>query len=406
MKKITALLLCLTLCAALLAGCGGKTKDPDDKQNPDSQNPGGTQEPGGEQNPGNEQNPSGQDPVVDPAANLTPAEKIVNSYYSYGYDVDANMFYYAFFHFYDAIPGMGSVFYASFAFNQITFTGTYEVVEQECEYTCWPSRDDATAAPEGATPPTGKAPYTVNFYDFDGNLLDSCGFDGDKLYMDMTVISGNGGENAVYTRDTDPENSAFAEGYAGEKAAPILSLVSPDDETATLELLVNGKYNDAVIMFVAGTYSMNEDQSVITLTPDSASDNGATVTKNEDGSYTYKSTDGTEVVLAVVGAPKTALYVFKGQVPVPGVEDTMGDLVCEIYDDNTVRVYASAFGAALDVDSGTCEIDMTTYTINLHLEKAGDLATYFTETGMAIDYKAAGVEVFGDIETTLTMGGE
>ena len=58
----------------------------------------------------------------------------------------------------------------------------------------------------------------------------------------------------------------------------LLSLICPDDDTATLELKVNGKYDDLVVTYVEGTFAMSEDQTVITLTPNDESDDGATVT--------------------------------------------------------------------------------------------------------------------------------
>ena len=80
----------------------------------------------------------------------------------------------------------------------------------------------------------------------------------------------------------------FAADYKNEQAAVLLSLICPDDDTATLELKVNGKYDDLVVTYVEGTFAMSEDQTVITLTPNDESDDGATVTKNEDGTYTYR----------------------------------------------------------------------------------------------------------------------
>lgn len=412
MKKILALLLALALCLAL-AACGGDngSSSGNNSGNTNTSAPSNneaTPEPGNstdDQQPADDQTPEDQQPAddpqtpADPKADLAPAEKIVGSYYSYSYSAgDMLMSYY--FHFYDNVPGLGNVYYAGFAMNQITFTGTYEVVEQETEYACWPDRDAVMAAEEGAPAPTGTAPYTINFYDMDGNLVDSCGFDGDNLYEDMEAITGVGGGNAVYKRDTDPENSALAGDYSGEVAAPILSLIDPNDETATLDLLVNGTYKDAVIMFVDGTYSMNEDQSEITLTPKSDSDNGATVTKNEDGTYTYKSEDGTEVVMNVVGAAKNISYLYKGEIPVPGA-DVMGDLICELYDDNSARLYASAFGSEFDIDAATYEIDMETYVITLHFEKGGDVAT--AAYGVSFDYAATGIDLFGDVAATLNM---
>lgn len=231
--------------------------------------------------------------------------------------------------------------------------------------------------------------------------MDSCGFDGQKLYIDMENITGIGAENSTFLLDTDPENSVLAADYAAEQAPALISLVSPDDETATLELLINGRYKDMVIFAVDGRYAANEDQTKFTLTPNNAGDNGATVTKNEDGSYTYQSTDGTEVTLTEVSSV-TTVYTYKGLVPVPGA-NADGDLIAELKSDNTVRLYASAFGSEMDMDAGTYAIDMTTYSITISFDNAGEITTYSDEAGMHFDYAATGLEVFGDVSATLDM---
>lgn len=325
---------------------------------------------------------------------------IANTYYSYGYDVGFWMDY--FFHFYDEVPGLGRVFYAGYALNQIVYTGTYEIVVEAREYACWPDRAAAAAAAEGDAIPTGTAPYTVIFYDFDGNEIDRCAMDEAHIYNDMKTLTGIGGSDAIYNLDTDPENSAFANDYKGEQAVVVLSLVNPEDDTATLELKVNGKYDDLVVLYVEGTWSMNEDQTVITLTPDDDSDPGATVTKNEDGTYTYVSTDGDEVTLAEVKAAEVA-YRLKGQIPVPGMDGVNADLICDLFDDSTAVIYADFMGNRMDIDQGTYEIDMTTYSFMLHFETAGDLTTEGYAADMVLNYKAADVQPFGAIEQTLAF---
>ena len=325
---------------------------------------------------------------------------LANTYFAYGYDVGFWMDY--FFHFYDEVPGFGKVFYAGYALNQIVYTGTYEVVAEEKGYACWPDRASAAAAEEGAEIPTGTAPYTVIFYDFDGNEIDRCAMDETHIYNDMETLTGIGGGNAVYNLDTDPENSAFANEYKGEQAVSILSLINPEDETATLDLKVNGKYDDLVVMYVEGTFAMNEDQTEIVLTPNDESDAGATVTKNEDGTYTYVSTDGDEVTLTVVKEAEVA-YALKGQIPVPGMDGVNADMICELYDDGTALIYADFMGNRMDIDKGTYEIDMTTYSFVLHLETAGDLTTEGYAADMVLNYKAEDVQPFGAIEQTLAF---
>lgn len=332
---------------------------------------------------------------------LSPAEQIVNSYYAFYYYPGPDFLMDYFFHFYDEVPGLGKVYYAGFALNQIVYSGTYEVVEETHDYACWATYDEHAAAEEGTPAPTGTAPYTINFYDFDGNLVDSCGFDGQNLYMDMVNITGIGAENSVFTLDTDLENSVLANDYANEQAPSLISLIDLNDETATLELLINGRYKDMVIFAVDGTYAANDDLTEFTLTPNNASDNGAVVTKNEDESYTYKSDDGTEVTLNLVSNVAT-VYTYKGLIPVPGA-DAEGDLIAELKSDNTVRLYASAFGSEMDLDAGTYAIDMTTYSITITFEHAGEITTYMDDAGMHFDYAATGLELFGDVASTLDM---
>ena len=325
---------------------------------------------------------------------------IADTYYAYGYDVGFWMDY--FFHFYGEVPGLGRVFYAGYALNQIVYTGTYEILAEEREYACWPDRDTLTAAGEGAEIPTGTAPYTIVFYDFDGKEIDRCAMDETHIYNDMKVLTGIGGGDAAYNLDTDPENSAFTKEYEAEQAVVMLSLVNPEDDTATLDLKINGKYDDLVVLYVQGTWSMNEDQSVITLTPDSEDDPGAAVTLNEDGTYTYVSTDGDEVILKAVGNAEVQ-YLLKGEIPVPGMDGVMADLICNLYNDGTVNLIASFMGTEFPVDQGTYEIDMATYSFVMHFETAGDLTTEGYAADMVLNYKADDVQPFGAIEQTLAF---
>ncbi len=329
---------------------------------------------------------------------------LAGTYYSYGYDVGFFIDY--FFHFYDEVPGIGKVFYAGFALNQIVYNGTYDVIAEERDYACWPDRETVAAAAEGAEIPAGKAPYTVVFYDFDGNETDRCGLDAEgHLYVDMKNIAGIGGENAVYILDTDPENSKFAADYAAEQALAILDLINPEDDTATLTLKVNGKYDDLVVMYVEGTFAMNEDQTIITLTPDSEDDEGATVTKNEDGTWTYVSDSGEEVTLTEVVGLEVS-YTLKGEIPVPGMEGTNCDLICALYNDGTVRLYADFMGNQMDIDKGTYEIDMSTYSFIFHFEGAGDMTTEGYAADMVLNYKQEGTELFRDVEQMLKFVAE
>lgn len=320
---------------------------------------------------------------------------VANTYYSYGYDV-GGMFMNYYIHFYDEIPGLGKVFHAGMCMDQITFDGTYEVLAEERAYSVAMDRP----ASEAGTLTEGTAPYTVVFYDFDGNEMDRCAMDAEHIYNDMAAITGVGGTNCALNLDTDPENSKFAAQYAGEPAVAFLSLINPEDDTATLDLKVNGKYDDLVVLFVEGTYAMNAEQTEIVLTPDSDSDPGATVTKNEDGTYTYVSTDGDEVTLVEVKGAEV-LYALKGEIPVPGMEGTNADFICDLYSDYTMKLYADFMGNQMDVDQGTFEIDSSTYSFVFHFENAGDMTTEGYAADMVLNYKIAEAAPFGAIEQTL-----
>lgn len=320
---------------------------------------------------------------------------LAGTYYSYGYDV-GTMFMNYYIHFYDEIPGLGKVFHAGMCMDQITFDGTYEVIAEERAYSVAMDR----AASEAGTLTEATAPYTVVFYDFDGKEIDRCAMDAEHIYNDMAAITGVGGDHCALNLDTDPENSKFAAQYASEPAVELLSLINPDDDTATLKLKVNGKYEDLIVFFVEGTYAMNADQTEITLTPDSESDEGAKVTKNEDGTYTYVSDSGEEVALVEV-KPVEVAYALKGEIPVPGMEGTNADFICNLLSDNTVQLYADFMGNKMDVDKGTYEIDMTTYSFIIHFENAGDLTTEGYAADMVLNYKVDDVQPFGAIEQTL-----
>ena len=326
---------------------------------------------------------------------------LANTYYTYGYDVGFYVDY--FFHFYDEIPGFGKVFYAGWVQNQASVNGTYEVIAEEREYACWPDRVTQTSAAEGDAIPTGTAPYTIVFYGFDGKEIDRCAFDGEHLYNDMANLSFQGCDKNMFTLEKDIENSKCD--WKNEKVLEILNLVD-EDELCELHLKLDGTYEDVVIMVVDGTYAMNEDKTVITLTPNSTDDFGAVVTRNEDGTYTYVSNDESlpeEERTVILREKKEAapVYLLKGQIPVPGMDDTNADFICELYDDNTALLYADFMGTKLPVDQGTYEIDMTTYSFTIHFETAGDLTTEGYAADMVLNYKVDDVQPFGAIEQTL-----
>jgi len=54
----------------------------------------------------------------------------------------------------------------------------------------------------------------------------------------------------------------------------------------------------------------------------------------------------------------------------------------------------------MDVDKGTYEIDMSTYSFILHFENAGDMTTEGYAADMVLNYKGS-ADPFGEIEQTL-----
>lgn len=384
LTKILALVLCLALCIGCFAGCV-------QPQNPSTNATNPTTAP---------KDPTDPQPSQ-PSHSTDPLTMIYEGYYSYTYPIEGMDDMCAFFHFYPEAPVIGSVFYASYAWNQIVFAGTYTVEKVDHEYTVWESREASLA--EGAEKITGTAPYTITFYDFEGNVLDACGYDGEKLYNDMTVVTGTGGADSIYSHDLQGENSPYYGTYSGELGISYLSFVSPADPTCTLALEHNGSYTDLVGMMVQGKWVMAEGADgayEFTLTPNESYDVGAKLVVAADKmSATYTSNDGAtvmELVNASTTGPKLK-YQLKGQFDVGA---GMADVVLDMYDDNNCEIYMSAFGSKLDLDKGTYSIGADGYTITCNFETAGELVSYLSDAGVSLDFVMAG-SMFGDLNIKL-----
>lgn len=326
-----------------------------------------------------------------------PMEKITQGRYFYGYNAGGDLDMSYFFHFYEEQPVLGKVFYAGFAINQIYFHGTYEVTEEPYEYACWPSREESVAAEEGAEIPTGTAPYTITFYDFDGNELDKCGFDGDNVYNDMKVITGVGGENAIYHFD-DPEGE-HKDVYDGEVGYAVVDIDGVDDPTCQLRLWHTGRYQDLVGMEIEGTWTMEqgEDAVTYTLTPDDDTDTGAVVVVNNDGTATYTPDGGDPVEMKQAGATLTGSFTGEG----PEVSGATTSVALEMYSDGTAKASISAFGTDMPLDEGTWESEDDS-TFKFILSTAGDLTSEPGEDGTpTVHYVQAGSPV-GDLDVVLT----
>lgn len=394
-KKFLALLMSCALCLTALAGCGSESGQKESTQQVsapvESTQESSSQEPA--------------ETVSAPAETDDPLEKITQGYYTYSYPVEGLGDFGYFFHFYEEAPVIGSVFYAGFALNQINFTGTYTVEEKEFEYACFADRDSASV--EGAEAPKGTAPYTITFYDWDGNVMDSCGFDGDILYNDMEVITGIGGGPVYYNHDTDGEASKYKDLYQGEVGMAYMDFVAKDNTTSTVTLYHNGTYLDLVDMMVEGTWVMAEsaDGYEYTLTPDSDSDTAAVLAVAADGRSAVYTPDGGAAVdmISVADAGPKVFVTMTGTVPIPG-QEVEADVNALLYDDGTCTVAASAFGQEMELDKGTYTMGEDGFTITFQFEKAGEVvSTLEAESGqVSIQYVQAGTNL-GDIDTVLNV---
>lgn len=389
--KILALVLCLALCLSCFAGCG-ETQN----TNPTDPTPAPTQSQATE--------PQQTEPQeTQPAPSTDPLTMIYEGYYAYTYPIEGMDDMCAFFHFYPEAPVIGSVFYASYAWNQIVFAGTYTVEEKEHEYSVWASREDSIA--EGAEKITGTAPYTITFYDFDGNELDSCGYDGEKLYNDMTVVTGTGGGESIFAHILNGEETKHWPTLSGELGITYLSFVSPEDATCTVALEHNGSYTDLVSMMVQGKWVMAEGADgayEFTLTPNDSTDVGAKLVVAADKmTATYTSDDGA-VTMEMVNVSSTGpklQYQLKGLFNLgEGVGDA--DVLLDMYDDGNCTIYMTAFGSVMDLDKGTYAIGADGYTITCNFQLAGEISSYLSDAGVSLDYVQAG-STFGDLNIKL-----
>lgn len=389
-KKLAAVLLSGAMALSLLTGCGNDAGNDSSAQEQTS-----GQE---EQSDSTEESQESQEPEKSQGASgdVDPMEKITQGRYFYGYDAGGFDIAY-FFHFYEEQPILGKVFYAGFALNQIYFHGTYEVTEEAYEYACWPTREEAAAAEEGAEVPKGTAPYTITFYDFDGNELDKCGFDGENLYNDMTTITGIGGGDAVYSFD-DPESENKAV-YDGEVGYAVVDLEGVEDATCQLRLWHTGKYDDLVDMMVEGTWTMEQgaDATTYTLTPDDSADTGAVVVVNNDGTASYTPDGGEAVEMKKAGAALAGSFAGEG----PEVSDAVTTVALEMYSDGTAQANISAFGTVMPLDEGTWEAE-NMYTFHFNLSLAGEITSELGEAGLPTVHLVLAGTMVGDLDVVLT----
>ncbi len=382
MKKLLAMILSLVLCASLLAACGGA---PAESTKAPTQAP--TQAPTAEPT---------QAPTAEPtqATPADPIEALPGSIYYYGYAVEGMDDLIQFYHFYPDDLGIGAVFYAGYAWNQITFSGTYTVEKADIEYEVLFERDGEMQK--------GTAPYTITLYGWDGAELDKIGYDGEYVYNCAVKVNCDSATGGGAYRQAKADAAALEAGKAtfeGEKGVAYMNFIGVEDESATLQLNTNGTYNDLAIFAVDGKWAKTGDNEY-TLTPDSDTDNGAVVTMQEDGTFLYVSADGTEVVMNQV-KEATVFQTFAGKIPFNGSE---ADVTILVMDDGTCVVNMSAFGAEVPIDKGTYTFEAPA-TFTFTFEKAGEIASEFGgETGVQVTYKCDSVAEIGGAAVEAVCG--
>lgn len=359
MKKSISILLIMILSVTMLFGCSNKDKE---------------EKTTGETTDGvTATDIPTQVPVEHPT---DPLEMITDGYYVHSFSAEGHGQYDFFFRFYKEDPVLGAVFYAGLANNKIVMAGTYTVEKNDINYAVFTSREDSTII-------EGTAPYTITFYDFDGNEIDRCGYDGDILYNDMTTITATGGGDSRYYHDIEGDASKFIETYKAEVGVKYLDFVSDTDETSTLTLFHNMTYLDMVNIMTEGSWSMevNSDGSyTYTLSPGDAAETGAvlaipanklTATYTPDGGDTVNMTN----TVSLVSDEATSLVAFTGTY-------TNFDLMSD-------GTYKFEYADAGIIETGTWTYDSSTYTLTITQENDNVITPALdAEYNMSFSYTA------------------
>ena len=394
MKKLSAMLLAACMIMAVLAGCTG-TKTPESTAPADT-----TAET---QTEAQNESETETEAPTEPAADMDPLTKLTNGVYGYTYNVGFDNT--NFFHFYEEQPVFGKIWYAGFVVNQIVFYGTYDVKEEPFDWECW----DGRAAEENAEEKkSGTAPYTIYFYDMDGNELDKCGFDGDNLYETMENVGFQGSVNQIY-KYVSFDSQDYTDFYAGEAGQKLVDLVGDEDKTSTLQILHTGRYDDLVAYEIEGSWAAAEegDAIVYTLTPDDGTESVVKLTVNSDGTAVYAPEGGDEVTMHSLTGPK-AVWNFKGDGPEVS-EGVKCALTLALMDDGSAQLDADAFGNILTIDQGSWE-QVNEHTFKVKMDLAGEVESELVDSTPTFNLSLTGSQL-GDFEASLPidlseMGGE
>ncbi len=353
--------------------------------------------------------PSDTPDVTDPASpevsapSTDPLEMITEGYYQHSFSVEGYGEFCHYFHFYEEDPVLGAVFYAGLNNGRSTFVGTYKVEEAPFDYACYPDR--ATKEDSSKEPTEGTAPYTVTFFDWDGNEIGKVGYDGDILYNVMDeedVIYAQGSGTVNYLHDVTGEKASY---YENELGVPYLDYVADDEVTSTLQICHNKTYVDLVGAMIEGTWTVAENADGgldFTLTPDDGSDTGAVVSTSADKkTCTYTPDGGEAVAMSAVSAGNKALYTFAGTHHIEA-HNMDADVILEVYEDNTCKAAMSLQGSSIDLASGTYELSGG-YKFHFVFDNGQEADSNVDASGtMTVQLVVAGTQV-GDVDTTLTL---
>lgn len=342
-------------------------------------------------------------PTTEPLS-TDPADTITYNNFAYSFTAEGYGDFAFYFKFYEEDPVIGSVFLAAFSNNRQNFSGTYTVEETPYNYACFPDREAALDDEVEAT--EGTAPYTVTFFDWDGNEIGKCGYDGDILYNDMmedSIIYSQGAAPVYYHRDVENE---FASTYEGEIGVRFLEFVADEDETSTLLIAHNKTYTDLVGAMIEGTWEVSKNSEgglEFVLTPNDSTDNGATVSVAADKKTCVYTADGGDPVAmtnVIFTGPQLA-YTFEGTARIEKY-NMDATITLSMFDDETCAVVASLAGNKLELDKGTYTRDGYNFVFDFETGEDATTTIDAATRSMSVQYVIAGTQV-GDIDTVLTM---
>ncbi len=385
-KKLIALILAGVMVLSL-AACGAPAADPTDAPAAPTDAPAAP-----------------TDAPTEAPASTDPLDMITEGYYQHCYTAEGYGEFGYYFHFYEEVPVLGAVFYAGLNNNRFNFVGTYTVEEVPFDYSIYADRETKVA---DAEPLTGTAPYTVTFFDWDGNEIGKVGFDGDILYNVMdegSTIYAQGSGTVYYLHDTTGEKASF---YEGELGIPYLEYVADEEKTSTLAINHNGTYVDLVNAMVEGTYTVanNAEGGLdFTFTPYDSLDTPAVVSTSADkATCTYTPEGGDPIAMSKPAGGPAVAHTFAGKFTIAAY-NMEADVVLELYDDNTCVATMSMAGNAIELAKGTYALNG--YTFELDLENVGTVSSNVDGEGtMTIQLVIPGTQV-GDVDTVLTRVAE